>query len=42
MHPGGVNLTFCDGSVRFINDSVDGVVFDAAGSRDGGEALGLP
>ncbi len=26
-HPGGVNIVMCDGSVRFLNDDVDGSVF---------------
>jgi prepilin-type N-terminal cleavage/methylation domain-containing protein/prepilin-type processing-associated H-X9-DG protein len=38
FHTNGVNLVFCDGSVRFANDNVDGNAFDALGSRDGGEA----
>jgi prepilin-type processing-associated H-X9-DG protein len=40
FHSNGVNLVFCDGSVRFVNDSVNGDVFDALGSRDGGEPTG--
>ena len=34
FHPGGVNLTMCDGSVRFVSDSVDMCVWRAAGSRN--------
>jgi prepilin-type N-terminal cleavage/methylation domain-containing protein/prepilin-type processing-associated H-X9-DG protein len=41
FHSNGVNMVYCDGSVRFANDSVDGAVFDALGSRDGGEAAAL-
>jgi prepilin-type N-terminal cleavage/methylation domain-containing protein/prepilin-type processing-associated H-X9-DG protein len=36
-HPGGCNMVFCDGAVRFINSTIDGVVYSkiitAAGSR---------
>ncbi len=39
-HPGGVNLLLCDGSVRFVADSVDAETWHAIGSRNGGEVLG--
>ena len=35
-HAGGVNAAFVDGSVTFISDSVDSTVFNAYGSRNGG------
>lgn len=34
-HRGGVHTAFCDGSVRFVSNSVSDVVWQAAGSRDG-------
>ena len=40
-HPGGVVLVFADASTRFVNDSVDLAVWQAVGSRAGGETLGL-
>jgi prepilin-type N-terminal cleavage/methylation domain-containing protein/prepilin-type processing-associated H-X9-DG protein len=42
FHPSGVNVCFADGSVRFIPDSIDGVTWEAAGTRDSGETLTLP
>jgi prepilin-type N-terminal cleavage/methylation domain-containing protein/prepilin-type processing-associated H-X9-DG protein len=39
-HPGGINVLFCDGSVRFVRDSIDLTTWRALGSRDGGEVLG--
>lgn len=39
-HVGGCHLQLCDGSVRFVNDSVDLVVWRALGSRAGGEVIG--
>ena len=36
-HPGGANVSFGDGSVRFISESINHDVWAAACSRDGGE-----
>lgn len=41
-HTGGVNVALCDGSVRFINDSIPLATWRALGSRDGGEPVALP
>ncbi len=30
FHPGGANVGFCDGSVRFIKDTIESVAFDPA------------
>jgi len=38
-HAGGVNVGFCDGSVRFIKDTVSPQTWWALGSRDGGEVI---
>jgi prepilin-type N-terminal cleavage/methylation domain-containing protein/prepilin-type processing-associated H-X9-DG protein len=38
-HLGGVNLGLCDGSVRFISNSIDLGTWRALGSRDGREVL---
>lgn len=38
-HPGGVNVTFGDGHVEFVNDSIDVFVWRAMGTRNGGEAI---
>jgi prepilin-type processing-associated H-X9-DG protein len=36
VHPGGANVVFCDGSVRFIVNSVNVSVWDAmVGRQDG-------
>jgi prepilin-type N-terminal cleavage/methylation domain-containing protein/prepilin-type processing-associated H-X9-DG protein len=37
-HPGGVNSLLCDGSVRFVSDSIDLDTWRALASRNGGEA----
>ena len=38
-HPGGVNVAFCDGSVRFIKSSVAPQTWQAIGTVNGGEVL---
>lgn len=39
-HEGGVNALLADGSVRFVRDSIDTVIWSAAGTRAGGEVIG--
>ena len=38
-HSGGVNALFCDGSVKFIKNSINGPTFWALGSIHGGEVV---
>lgn len=38
-HPGGVNAGMCDGSVQFVNDDVDLIVWRAAGTTEGDEVF---
>ena len=38
-HPSGVNVTFCDGSVKFIKDSVAPQTWWALGTKAAGEVL---
>jgi len=38
-HPGGVNMTFADGSVKFIKDSIGLPTWWALGTREGGETV---
>ncbi len=39
-HTGGAFFTMGDGSVKFISDSIDGVLYQGLGSRNGGEIVG--
>jgi prepilin-type processing-associated H-X9-DG protein len=39
-HPGGINAALCDGSVRFISDSVAPQTFNSLVTRAGGERVG--
>jgi prepilin-type N-terminal cleavage/methylation domain-containing protein/prepilin-type processing-associated H-X9-DG protein len=38
-HPGGCNLAFADGSVRFVSESMDLVTLQALSTKAGGEVL---
>lgn len=40
QHVGGVHLLMCDGSVKFVNENVDIVVWRSAATRAGSEVLG--
>jgi prepilin-type processing-associated H-X9-DG protein len=40
-HSGGANAAFADGSVKFIRDSINRTVWQAAGSKAGGEAVNI-
>jgi prepilin-type N-terminal cleavage/methylation domain-containing protein len=40
-HPAGVNATLCDGSVRFVRDTIALSTWQAMGSMNGGEAINL-
>ena len=39
LHPGGVNVLFADGSVRFVKSSVQQMTWMALGSMNGGEVI---
>ncbi len=38
-HPGGINAGFCDGSVKFIKNSVNPITWRALGTIGGGEVI---
>jgi len=40
FHTGGVNVVFCDGSVRFVSDNVDATTWARVGARGDGQPVG--
>lgn len=42
LHPGGMNVSMADGSVRFISQTIDKRTFEAMLTIDGGETVRLP
>ena len=38
-HTGGVNVFFCDGSVKFIKDTINIPTWRALSTKDGGEII---
>jgi prepilin-type N-terminal cleavage/methylation domain-containing protein/prepilin-type processing-associated H-X9-DG protein len=41
-HPGGVQVALCDGSVRFVTETIGLDVWRAMGSIEGGESVQMP
>ena len=39
LHPGGVNVLYCDGHVAFAKDTVNPSVWRAVATRNGGETI---
>jgi len=39
LHPGGCNFLFCDGSIRFVKETVNPPVFSFLSTRAGGEVV---
>ena len=42
VHPGGVNVSMVDGSIKFVNDDIDVAVWRAIGTAGNDETLSLP
>lgn len=41
LHTNGVNVSMCDGSVRFVGNNVTHATWMAASTANGGETIGL-
>jgi prepilin-type N-terminal cleavage/methylation domain-containing protein/prepilin-type processing-associated H-X9-DG protein len=41
-HPGGAHFSLADGSVRFISEYIDLILYKSLASRNGGEAVAVP
>ncbi|MCD4726664.1 MAG: DUF1559 domain-containing protein, partial [Pirellulales bacterium] len=42
FHPGGLHFVLCDGSVRFLNSTIDVQLFADLATIDGGESASVP
>jgi prepilin-type N-terminal cleavage/methylation domain-containing protein/prepilin-type processing-associated H-X9-DG protein len=41
-HPSGVQFAFCDGSIRFLSETIDHTTYRALSTRSGGEVVSEP
>lgn len=41
LHPGGANMLMCDGSVHFVEESIDYMLWNELGSPAGGEVVSV-
>ena len=41
-HPGGVNMLYCDGTVRFLPTEIDAATLNAMATRDGDDSVTFP
>ena len=41
-HPGGANMLMGDGSVHFFPETIDFRLYNALGTREGGEVAAVP
>jgi prepilin-type processing-associated H-X9-DG protein len=39
QHPGGMNVAFCDGSVRWLKESINQIIYRSISTRAGGEVV---
>lgn len=39
QHPGGASFALCDGSVRFVGETIDQSIYDGLATRSGGEVV---
>ena len=42
LHPGGAQFALADGSVQFLNETIDYKVYNALGTKAGGEVAAVP
>ena len=42
LHPGGAQFVMADGSVHFINDSIDDTIYRGLATRNVGETVDVP